>query len=162
MPLEPALLARLGFALFASAVAPTDGTVELDSSGRDPFAAALLWTVQAVFGGVLGVFLVPDALELVSEEALDFLERDMLVCAALWRHVRWISGGEDEGALDAGVAHAVGAGELDRFVGGDVVRETDYAFDQLHLLRGCWRWWRSHERFPYAHFSRTLFGHTGY
>ena len=107
------------FSIFAAAVG-TAGGVEVDVGGLDPLAAAAGGAVDAVFGGVFLVFLVPLHLETPIEELLDMFKGDVVVGAAFWRHVLWVGDGKGEDSAEAGMAHPVGAGEFGGFRDGDV------------------------------------------
>ena len=107
------------FPIFAAAVG-TAGGVQVDVGGLDPLAAATSGAVYAVLGGVFLVFLVPFHLEAQIEELLDVFKGNVVVGAAFWRHVLWVGDGEGEDSAEAGMAHAVGAGEFGGFGDGDV------------------------------------------
>lgn len=92
----------------------------MDMGGLDPFAAAARRAVDAVFGGVFLIFAVPGLFEFQIEEAIDVFEGDVVVRAALRGHVLGVSDGEGEDAAEAGVAHAVLAGEFCGAGGRDV------------------------------------------
>lgn len=78
--------------------------------GLDPFSALFAWTVDSVLGRPLLIFTVPRFLEIMVKERLDVFEGYVFFCAAAWRHVRGVFDAHLEDALEAGVAHSVGAG----------------------------------------------------
>ena len=65
----------------------TEGRVELDVFGLDPGAAVAGGTVEPVASRVLAELVVPLRLEGVGEEFVHVPERDVVGCAAAWRHV---------------------------------------------------------------------------
>lgn len=92
-----------------------------DGGGFDPRAAVAGRAVDAVAGGVFLEFVVPGLLEGLVEELVDVFQRDVVAGAAAWGHVRGVGDGHGEDALEAGVAHAVGAGEFGGAGEGDGV-----------------------------------------
>lgn len=112
-------------AIFAAGVGP--GRVGVDVRGLDPLATAFGGAVDAVVGGVFLVFLVPLHLELQVKELLDVLQGDMVAGAASRRHVRRVGYRHGEYATEAGVAHAVAAGQFSGSGDGDVVRHASEA-----------------------------------
>lgn len=69
-------------------------------------------------------FPVPGLLEIVVEQLLDVLERNVLRCTAFGRHVLRIVDGELEDTPQTGVAHSVAAAEFGGFGARNVVGEA--------------------------------------
>lgn len=127
--------AARAFAVFAARVGAA-AAVDVDVRGLDPFAAATRGAVEAVFGGVFLVLLVPFHLEFQVEEPVDVFEGDVLVRdAAFGGHVLRVGEGEGEDAAEAGVAHPVRAGE-EGGAGRGVRGEAGEAFDLFLRRRG--------------------------
>lgn len=82
----------------------------------DPLSTSLSRTVESISGRVLLIFLVPQLLELVVEEAFDVPERDVFCRTASRRHMLRVVDGEGELAFEARVAHTMAAPELGGFV----------------------------------------------
>ena len=109
--------ARAAALAFADLAAVLDG----DVVGLDPLATPLAHTIYFVLGLVFEELAVPVLLEVLVEELVDVLEVDVVVGAAAGGHVCGVGDGHLEDALEAGVAHAVFAGEARGFGEGDVV-----------------------------------------
>lgn len=112
--------------------------VGVDVCGFDPFAAAPGGAVETVLGGVLLVFLVPFHLEFGVEELVDVFEGDVVCGAAFGGHVLGVGEGECENTAEAGVAHAVAAGEAGG-AGGRVGGEAGETFDSERRYE--WKDW---------------------
>lgn len=116
-----ALAANARPAAFALPDAATCGTVGSDVRRFDPRAAVAGGAVDAVAGGILLEFVVPGFLEGLVEELVDMFEGDVVRGAATRGHVRGVGDGHGEDSSEAGVAHAVGAGEFGGTGEGDSV-----------------------------------------
>ena len=127
--------AHLGLAPAAAAVvALAAGGVRVYVGGLDPLATAFGGAVEPVGGRVFLVFLIPFQLEFEVEELVDVLEGNVGAGAAGRGHVRGVGDGEGEDTAEAGVAHAVAAGEFGGFGDGDVVGHAGEAFDSARTL----------------------------
>ena len=82
----------------------------MDICRLDPFATSPCWTVNAVFGSVFLVFLVPFFLELGIEKLLDVFQRNVVLGAASGRHMLRIRDGQGEYSAQTRVTHAMIAG----------------------------------------------------
>ncbi|KAL8711265.1 MAG: hypothetical protein Q9225_007143 [Loekoesia sp. 1 TL-2023] len=102
--------------------------INVDISRFDPFAASTRRTIEAVLGGVFLVFLIPFHFEFGVEELVNVFEGDVVGGAASWGHVLGIGEGKGEDASEAGVTHAVIAGETSG-AGGGVGGEAGQALD---------------------------------
>ena len=113
-------LAALAFAVFSAMISST-ARVDVYVCGLDPFAASTSGTVDAVLGHVLLIFLIPRFFKSEVEQLIDTFEGYCVCCAAFRGHMLRIGNGEIENAAEAGVAHAMGAFELDgsryRYIG---------------------------------------------
>ena len=143
VPAPGARGAHFGLAARAAAVgaagvatAGRGGRVWVDVGGLDPLAAAFGGAVEPVGGRVFLVFLVPLPLELEVEELVDVLQGDVLGGAAGGGHVRGVGDGQGEDAAEAGVAHAVAAGQFRGFGDRDVVGHASEALDPGCMLVG--------------------------
>lgn len=106
-----ALDTNLGFAFPASPI--FSSVVELlYVLGSNVFAAILSGTVDAVAVGVLAKFFVPGLFKVVTKEPLYMFEGNIVFGAAFGRHVLGIGDRQLEASLEAWVAHAVAALEL--------------------------------------------------
>ena len=65
-------------------------TFHVDVSWLDPFSTASCRAIYSVLGGIFLVFSIPGHLELIRKKSVDMLERDMIGCTALWRHMLWV------------------------------------------------------------------------
>lgn len=86
------------------------------------------------------VLFIPEKFEAVVEQGVDVLERNVVCCAALWRHVSGVGGGEDEDPAEAAVAHAVTARQLGGFVHRDIIGGAGKTFNQARRKWCCGRW----------------------
>ena len=91
------------------------GSIEMDVGRLDPLAATAGWAIDAVFGRIFLIFLVPLHLKAEIEQLVDMLKRDVVVRATFRRHMLWVRDRKGEDAPEAGVAHAVSAGKFGRF-----------------------------------------------
>lgn len=96
------------------------GRVKMDVGGLNPLTAAARGAVDAVFGGIFLVLLIPLHLETKIKKFIDVLQGNVVGGAAFGRHVLRIGHGEGEDAAEACVAHAVGAGEFGGLGDGDI------------------------------------------
>lgn len=110
--------AYLGLATTATRILHAVCQVHPNLARLDPFSTSLSRTVESVSGRVLLIFLVPQLLELVVEEALDVSERDVFGRTASRRHMLGVIDGEGELASEARMAHTMAAPELGSFVDG--------------------------------------------
>jgi hypothetical protein len=78
------------FAIFPTGVGSTSG-VNMNLGGLDPFAATLDGAVYPVLSCILLIFLVPLHFETRVEEFFDVFQGNVILSAALRRHVLWIS-----------------------------------------------------------------------
>lgn len=115
VPFAIAGRADFGAAPTAFAVLPTRIGLHMDIGGLDPFATSLGGTVDAVFGGIFLVFLVPFHLETQIEELVNMFERYVVLSAAFWRHMLGVGHGQGEDPPEAGMAHTVFAGQFGGF-----------------------------------------------
>lgn len=122
MPFAVAEAAHFGFAAAAFAVPAARTGVPKDAAGSDPLAAAGARAVEPVLRGVFEVFLVPLSLEFVVEVLVDVFQRDVVGCAAAWRHVLGVGQGELEDPCHAWPAPSVGAGEFGCSAARNIVR----------------------------------------
>jgi hypothetical protein len=129
MELFVAQYTHLRRACSAAGIFPSVRHVHANPRRLDPLTTSSCRTVQPVCRGVFLVFLVPQDLELVVEQAVGVFERDVFGCAASRRHVLRILYREGELALETRVAHAVAACELDCFVDGELIVHTDETVD---------------------------------
>lgn len=130
-------LAPRAFPIFTACVGAA-ASIGMDVGWFDPFAASALGAVESVLCGVFLVFLIPFHLEFKVEELVHVFERDVLGGVAAFRgHVLGIGDGKSEDAAEAGMTHAVTAGEVSG-AGGGVSGETGEAFDLFF-------WWRRSE-----------------
>lgn len=93
MPAHIALFANFCLAFFAFANVSTSRAVLLDVFGLYPYAAALFWAVETIFGGILREFPVPKHLEFDVKELIDMLKRNLLVGTAFRWHELWVGRG---------------------------------------------------------------------
>lgn len=94
MPLAVAGAAHLrsaptAFTVFPASIGSATG-IHVDMGRFDPFATAFGRAVNPVFSRILLVFLVPFHLETRVKEFLDVFQRNMILSAALGRHMLWI------------------------------------------------------------------------
>lgn len=89
--------ASTAFAILATTIGAAAG-VDENVLRLDPFSTAFDRTVDPVLCSVLSILLVPLGFELVVEELIDMLERNLLRCATSRRHMLGISQGEREQA----------------------------------------------------------------
>jgi hypothetical protein len=94
----------------------------------DPLTALSCWAVDAVSRRVLDKFAVPIPLERIVKQSLNVLEGNIVLCAALWRHLLGVVDGKPENALQARVAHAVTTFEL-RCLGRREFAQASHAID---------------------------------
>ena len=92
-----------------------------DVVGFDPVPTALADAIHLVFRFVFEELAVPRLLEILCEQLVNVFEVDMFLCAAARRHVCGICDGHFEDPPEAGMAHAVFAGEAGGFGKGHVV-----------------------------------------
>ena len=78
----------------------------------DPLATMARWAVDAVSGRVLMEFPVPGLFELLVEELVDILERNVLRSATFWWHVGRVADRHRKDAAQAAMAHPVRTGEF--------------------------------------------------
>lgn len=122
VPLAIARRADLGAATIAFAVLTTGVGVDVNICRLYPFAAPFGRTVDAVFGGVFLVFLVPFHFEAQVEELLNVFKRYVVLSAAFGRHVLRVSYRQGENPPETGMAHAVFASKFGGFGDGDIGR----------------------------------------
>ena len=106
--------APTAFTIFTASVGSTAG-VEMYLRGFNPFAAAFGRAVNAVFGRILLIFLVPLDLETCVEQVFDVFQGNMILSAALWRHMLWIGDRHGKDPTEACMAHAVFTCKFGRF-----------------------------------------------
>jgi hypothetical protein len=76
-------------------------TLKLVHVGRlDPLATVLCGTVEAILCRILLILCVPQYLEFVVEQVVDVFERDVILIAALRRHVYGVLDGHGEDATE--------------------------------------------------------------
>ena len=68
----------------------------MDVRGFDPLATSSGGTVDAIFGSVLLVFLIPFLLELCIKKLLHVFQGNMILSATFGRHVLRVSNGQGE------------------------------------------------------------------
>lgn len=81
--------APVAFTVFPAGIGTATG-VHMDLGGLDPLAAAFGRAVNPVFRRILLIFLVPFHFETRVEEFLDMFQRNVILGAALGRHMLWI------------------------------------------------------------------------
>ena len=115
MPAAIAGRAYFGLASPALTVLPprvrSSGSVNMDTRGFDPFAAAAGWTVKPVLCCIFLILLIPFHLELEIEQLVYVLERNVFGGAAFWGHMLGVGNGEGKDTAQAGMAHAVVASQ---------------------------------------------------
>lgn len=75
--------------------------------------------------GVFAIFLVPGLFKVVTKESLYMFKGDVVFGAAFGRHVLGIGDRQLEASLEAWVAHAMAALELDSFAGFQIVHADE-------------------------------------
>lgn len=91
----------------AFAVLTTRLGISMDICRFDPFTAPFGGTVNAVFGGIFLVFLVPLHFEAHVEELLNVFERYVVLSAAFGWHMLGVGHRQGENPPEAGIAHTV-------------------------------------------------------
>ena len=122
-------VAVLAFAVFAAGV----NRILVDVRWFDPVATGAGGTVDAVFGGIFLVLLVPLSFEFVVKEPFDMSERDVFGIATFRRHVSGIGHGEGEETFQAVATHPVSTGKLRSLVRWNVIVATSKALDSAGL-----------------------------
>jgi hypothetical protein len=88
MSLVVANSADLGPAMLALANLPT--MLHRDVVGLDPHPAILAYTIDPILGLILQKLAIPILLEVLTEQLVDVLEINMIICAAARWHMSWI------------------------------------------------------------------------
>lgn len=122
VPLAIAGRADLGAATITFAELTTRVGVEVNICRLYPLAAPFGRTVDAVFGGVFLVFLVPFHFEAQVEELLNMFKRYVVLSAAFGRHVLRVGHRQVENPPETGMAHAVFASKFSGFGDGNIGR----------------------------------------
>ena len=126
--------ADLGAAPITFAVLTARMRIDVDICRLDPFAAPFGGTVDAVFGGIFLVFLVPFHFEAQVEEFLNVFERYMVLSAAFGRHMLGIGHRQGENPAEARMAHTVFARQFGRFRDRNIGRQTREALDSVSTV----------------------------
>lgn len=122
VPFAIAGRADFGAAPIAFAVLTVRVRIDVDICRLDPFAATFGGTVDAVFGGIFLVFLVPLHFETQVEELLNVFERYVVLSAAFGRHMLGVGYRQGENPPEAGIAHPVVASQFGGFRDGNIGR----------------------------------------
>lgn len=106
--------------------------LHVDMIRFDPLATIPRRAVDAVSGRILMEFPVPGLFELLVEELVDILERNVLRSATFWWHVSRVADRHRKDAAQATMAHPVRTGKFRRLDDWYVVRaasETAHLFE---------------------------------
>lgn len=122
VPFAIAGRADFGAAPIAFAVLTTRVGLGVNICRLDPFAAPFGGTVDAVFGGIFLVFLVPFHFETQVEELLNVFERYVILSAAFGRHMLRVGHRQGKNPPEAGMAHTVFAGQFGGSGDGNIGR----------------------------------------
>lgn len=112
--------ADFGAAPITFTVLTTRIRIDVDICRLDPFAAPFGGTIDAVFGGIFLVFLVPFHFEAHVEELLNVFKRYVVLSAAFGRHMLGIGHRQGENPAEARMAHTVFASQFGGFGDGNI------------------------------------------
>jgi hypothetical protein len=85
----------------ATGISPSICQIHANPRRLNPLSTSFAWTVESICCGIFLVFLVPQNLELVVEQALSVLQWNVFGGATSWRHVLGILYRERKLALEA-------------------------------------------------------------